>query len=371
MRSPGSLLRIYALVVKELSQIRRDPGNLAIAIVLPAVLLILFGYGLSLDIQRIRVAWYAPVASEASHSLMSKLALSPFFHLRQVHSIHDAEEALRLHQVDAFVSIPSDFGESSYRGEATVQIVVNGVNANQARLTSNYTRAVVSAWATETLGVAPGTVLVIPRIRYNDAMDSHYYLVPGCIVIILTMIGSLLTALVMSREYERGTIEGLYSTPICNWEVLLAKGLSNFMLAMVSFAISVLFAIYIFQIPLRGSLFVLIGISVLYLVVALGLGLVISTLTKNQFISCQLAILGTFMPALMLSGFVYDILNMPAFVQAVTWVVPAKYYMNMMISVFLSGNVPALLVPGCIALAVFAVVLLVIAYIKSPKSLEP
>ncbi len=362
---------MMALVVKELHQIARDPGNIAIAVILPALLLILFGYGLSMDVKNIRVAWYSPVDSELSRSLESRLSLSSYFKLTKTYSSYEAEEALRLHDVDAIVSVRSDLqAELANNNAAEVQIIVNGTNANQGRLMNNYLRSVVSTWASSELGVAPGSILLEPRIRYNDAVDSHYYLVPGVIVIIMTMIGSLLTALVMAREYERGTLEGLFSTPVRSWEILLAKGLTNFLLGMIGFAISMVFAAYVFQIPIRGSLPVLIGVSSLYLVVALGLGLVISTTTKNQFLSCQLAILGTFLPALMLSGFVYDILNMPAAVQAVTWVIPARYYMNMMVSLFLAGDIPSLLYHGCAALAVFALVLWLIARLKSPKSLE-
>ncbi|MDH3067713.1 ABC transporter permease [Akkermansia sp. N21169] len=367
----ASLRRIVALVVKELHQIARDPGNIAIAVVLPAVLLILFGYGLSMDVNNIRVAWYAPVSSDLSRTLESRMTLSPYFHVTKTFSSQEAEEALRLHRVDAIVSMRSDTQADLVNNHtASVQIIVNGSNANQAKLMNNYLRSVVSSWAVSELGVAPGSIAIEPRMRYNEAVDSHYYLVPGVIVIIMTMIGSLLTALVMAREYERGTLEGLFSTPVHSWEILIAKGLTNFLLGMVSFAISMLFAAYVFHIPIRGSLPVLIGVSALYLVVALGLGLVISTTTKNQFLSCQLAILGTFLPALMLSGFVYDILNMPLAVQAITWVIPAKYYMTMMVSLFLAGDIPILVYRGCIALVVFSLVLWLTARLKSPKSLE-
>lgn len=366
-----SLRRVMALVVKELHQIIRDPGNIAIAVVLPAVLLILFGYGLSMDITNIRVAWLAPVSSDSVRSLESGMVLSSYFQVTKVHSSHEAEEALRLHDVDAVVAVRSNIqADLSNNHAATVQIIVNGSNANQAKLMNNYLRSVVSSWAVSELGLSPGSVRIVPRMRYNEAVDSHYYLVPGVIVIIMTMIGSLLTALVMAREYERGTLEGLFSTPVRSGEILIAKGMTNFLLGMISFTISMFFAAYVFQIPIRGSMPVLIGISALYLVVALGLGLVISTTTKNQFLSCQLAILGTFLPALMLSGFVYDILNMPPVVQAITYAIPAKYYMTMMVSQFLAGDVPCLLLRGCGALVIFAIVLLLIARLKSPKSLE-
>ena len=200
--------------------------------------------------------------------------------------------------------------------------------------------------------------------------DSHYYLVPGVIVTIMTMIGALLTSLVMAREYERGTLESLFVTPVGSGEILTAKAATNFLLGMVSLAISMVFAAFVFDIPIRGSLLLLLAVSALFLIVALGLGLVISTATKNQFLACQFAIMGTFMPALMLSGFLYDILNMPPAVRAVTYLIPARYYVTLLQTLFLAGDIPSVIIPCCITLGVFAVVLMSIARLKAPKSLE-
>ena len=206
------------------------------------------------------------------------------------------------------------------------------------------------------------------RTRFNEANDSHYYLVPGVIVTIMTMIGALLTSLVMAREYERGTLESLFVTPVGSGEILTAKAATNFLLGMVSLAISMIFAAFVFDIPIRGSLTLLLAVSALFLIVALGL--VISTATKNQFLACQFAIMGTFMPALMLSGFLYDILNMPPAVRALTYMIPARYYVTLLQTLFLAGDIPSVIIPCCITLGVFAVVLMGIARLKAPKSLE-
>ena len=200
--------------------------------------------------------------------------------------------------------------------------------------------------------------------------DSHYYLVPGVIVTIMTMIGALLTSLVMAREYERGTLESLFVTPVGSGEILAAKAATNFLLGMVSLAISMIFAAFVFGIPIRGSLTLLLAVSALFLIVALGLGLVISTAAKNQFLACQFAIMGTFMPALMLSGFLYDILNMPPAVRAITCIIPARYYVTLLQTLFLAGDIPSVIIPCCITLGVFAVALMGIARLKAPKSLE-
>ena len=313
----ASLKRIGALIVKELHQVVRDPGNVGIAVILPAVLLLLFGYGMSMDIKNVRIAYLAVPASSQSTDLETRLTLSRYFQTTRVFSTREAEEKLRTHEADAFIALQSNAPDTLHNGTTKVQIVVNGV-----------------------------------------------------IVTIMTMIGALLTSLVMAREYERGTLESLFVTPVGSGEILAAKAATNFLLGMVSLAISMLFAAFVFGIPIRGSLTLLLAVSALFLIVALGLGLVISTATKNQFLACQFAIMGTFMPALMLSGFLYDILNMPPAVRAITYLIPARYYVTLLQTLFLAGDIPSVIIPCCITLGVFAVVLMGIARMKAPKSLE-
>ena len=357
----ASLKRIGALIVKELHQVVRDPGNIGIAVILPAVLLLLFGYGMSMDIKNVRIAYLAVPASSQSTDLETRLTLSRYFQTSRVFSTREA---------DAFIALQSDAPDTLHHGITKVQIVVNGVNANQATLIRNYLQAVVASWAASLNGQAAPVLNVQTRARFNEANDSHYYLVPGVIVTIMTMIGALLTSLVMAREYERGTLESLFVTPVGSGEILAAKAATNFLLGMVSLAISMIFAAFVFGIPIRGSLTLLLAVSALFLIVALGLGLVISTAAKNQFLACQFAIMGTFMPALMLSGFLYDILNMPPAVRAITCIIPARYYVTLLQTLFLAGDIPSVIIPCCITLGVFAVALMGIARLKAPKSLE-
>ncbi len=365
-----SLKRIGALIIKELHQVVRDPGNVGIAVILPAVLLILFGYGMSMDIKNVRIAYLAVPSSAQSSELEMRLSLSRYFQTIKVFSSKEAEEKLRTHEVDAFIALQSNASDTLDTGITKVQIIVNGVNANQATLIRNYLQSVVNTWAT-TLNNQPSPILdVQTRARFNEANDSHYYLVPGVIVTIMTMIGALLTSLVMAREYERGTLESLFVTPVGSGEILAAKATTNFLLGIISLTISMLFAAFVFDIPIRGSLSLLLAVSALFLIVALGLGLVISTATKNQFLACQFAIMGTFMPALMLSGFLYDILNMPPAVRAITYLVPARYYVALLQTLFLAGDIPSVIIPCCITLGLFAVILMSIARLKAPKSLE-
>ncbi len=366
----ASIKRIVALIIKEMHQVFRDPGNIGIAVILPAVMLILFGYGMSMDVKNVRVAYLAVPASAESVNLENRLTLSRYLNAKRVFSSHEAEQLLRDHEVDAYIALQSNAADTVNNGVTKVQVVVNGVNANQATLIRDYLQAVVNSWGQTLKGGHAPLLEVQTRTRFNEANDSHYYLVPGVIVTIMTMIGALLTSLVMAREYERGTLESLFVTPVGSGEILMAKATTNFMLGMVSLAIAMVFALFVFEIPMRGSLWLILAVSALFLVVALGLGLVISTATKNQFLACEFAIMGTFMPALMLSGFLYDILNMPPAVRVITYMVPARYYVTLLQTLFLSGDVMSIVIPCCITLGVFAVVLMGIARLKAPKSLE-
>lgn len=229
-----------------------------------------------------RIAYLAVPASGQSTSLETRLTLSKYFQTRRVFSSHEAEELLRTHEVDAFIALQSNAPDTLNGGITKIQIVVNGVNANQATLIRSYLQAVVGSWAAELAGQTASALDVQARTRFNEANDSHYYLVPGVIVTIMTMIGALLTSLVMAREYERGTLESLFVTPVGSGEILTAKAATNFLLGMVSLAISMVFAAFVFDIPIRGSLLLLLAVSALFLIVALGLGLVISTATKTS-----------------------------------------------------------------------------------------
>ncbi|MFR1410958.1 MAG: ABC transporter permease [Akkermansia sp.] len=305
---------------------------------------------------------------QQSTDLETRLTLSRYFQTTRVFSTREAEEKLRTHEADAFIALQSNAPDTLHNG--TRKSRLSSTSQRQPghphpQLPSGRRRLWASSWA------ADSPVLdVQTRTRFNEANDSHYYLVPGVIVTIMTMIGALLTSLVMAREYERGTLESLFVTPVGSGEILTAKAATNFLLGMVSLAISMVFAAFVFGIPIRGSLTLLLAVSALFLIVALGLGLVISTATKNQFLACQFAIMGTFMPALMLSGFLYDILNMPPAVRALTYMIPARYYVTLLQTLFLAGDIPSVIIPCCITLGVFAVVLMGIARLKAPKSLE-
>jgi ABC-2 type transport system permease protein len=214
-----------------------------------------------------------------------------------------------------------------------------------------------------------GPVNVRSRIWFNEANDSHYFLVPGLIVLIMTLIGAFLTALVMAREWERGTLEAIFVTPVHVTEILLGKIVPYFAMGMIGFALCVLAALFLFHVPLRGSLLVLTIVSMLYLLVSLGIGLVVSAATKSQFVASQIALLATFLPAMLLSGFLFDIRSMPVPIQIVTYILPPRYFVTLLQTIFLAGDIWRVILPNTAVLAVMAIILMTAALRATRKKL--
>ena len=368
------LRRIRALVWKETHQVIRDPSSVAICVVLPLILILLFGYGLSLDVKNVPIAMVVEQPSAEAMELVAGFQLSPYFHPRLLRSMPPAQQQLLEHRVDGIVRIPEDFSRRVSAGDAEVQLIVHGGDANRARIIQGYVRGAVSAWsarrAAEGQGAVSAPVNLQTRLWFNEADNSSYFLVPGLVVLVMTLIGGLLTAMVMAREWERGTMEALLVTPVRSGEILLGKTLPYFLLALVGFALCVLSARFLFHVPLRGALWVLLGASMLYVLVALGIGLLISSWVKNQLVASQLTMLATFMPAFMLSGFLFDLRSTPLVVQLITYVLPARYYVALLQTVFLAGNVWSVIVPNTLALAAMAAALALGSRAAMRKSLE-
>jgi pyoluteorin transport system permease protein len=350
------LRRVRALVVKETHQVVRDPSSIAIGVVLPLILILLFGYGLSLDVKNVPIAIVVEQSSPAAGELIAGFQLSPYFHPRIVQSMPPAQQWLLQQQVDGILRIPADFARHVVAGDAKLQLIAHGGDANRARIIQSYVQGVVGIWSARQaaegrVSYRGGPVNVQTRLWFNEANDSSYFLVPGLIVLVMTLIGALLTSMVMAREWERGTLEALLVTPVRLDEILLGKTLPYFLLGMVGLVLCVLASQYLFHVPLRGSLWVLLVASMLYVLVALGIGLLISSWVKNQLVASQLAMLVTFMPAFMLSGFLFDLRSMPAAVRLITYVLPARYYVALLQSVFLAGNVWSVILPNALVLA--------------------
>jgi ABC-2 type transport system permease protein len=358
---------------KEARQILRDPSSIAIGIVLPLILILLFGYGLSLDVQRVPVALVVEDSSIEARELAAGFQLSPYFDATFVTSMPKAEALMLAQDVDGIVRIRSDFARNLVLGDAEVQVLVDGTDPNRARIIQGYAQGAVGQWtarrAAEGKAVSSGPVTIQDRLWFNEANDSHYFLVPGLIVLVMTLIGAMLTSLVMAREWERGTLEALFVTPVRTAEILLGKTLPYFLLGLVGLTLCLLSAKFLFHVPFRGSIWVLAGVSMLYLLVALGIGLLISTTTKNQFVASQMTMLVTFLPAFMLSGFLFDLRSMPAVVRLITYILPARYYVAVLQTVFLAGDIWSVVLPNAAVLAVMAAALLLLARRVTHKTL--
>ena len=371
----GSLMRMRGLIRKEFLQVLRDPSALAIAFVLPVVLLLLFGYGVSLDAEHVPIALVVDQPSPDTTSLCAEFEHSRYFRPTYVGGIHAAQQAMMERRVDAIVHLREDFSDKLRSGRtAPVQLIVNGVDANTARLVTGYVQGVYIKWL-QHKSEAERLPLTIPvevqqQAWFNRNQRSRNFLVPGLIAVIMTLIGALLTALVIAREWERGTMEALLVTPVSMSEVLLGKILPYFILGLGGMAISVAMAVWQFDVPLRGSIWVLLMGTSLFLLTALGMGLLISTVSRIQFVAAQVAIITTFLPAFILSGFIFDIGSMPKPIQIVTYAIPARYFVAILQSVFLAGDVWSIIIPNSLALAAMAALFLGLTRRLSRKQLD-
>jgi ABC-2 type transport system permease protein len=372
-RRGAALIRVAALVRKEVYQLVRDPSSIAIGVIMPVLLILLFGYALSLDVKSVPVAVVLEDTSPAASELAAGFRLSPYFSAEIMTSMPRAEELMLERHVDGIIRVRSDFARRLSVGKADVQILVHGSDANRARIIDTYARGAISQWAEQRTaeGKAPetGAVVVETRMWFNEANDSHYFLVPGLIVLIMTLIGAFLTTLVMAREWERGTFEAMFVTPVRTGEILLSKMIPYFVLGIGGLVLCIIAAKFLFQVPFRGSVLVLAGVSTLYLLVSLAIGLLVSSATKSQFVSSMVTLIVTFLPAMMLSGFLFDLRSMPEFVRWISYVLPARYYVALLQTIFLAGDIWGVIWPNAGMLALMAVVLLVATRAVTRKEL--
>ncbi|SHL37368.1 ABC-2 type transport system permease protein [Nitrosospira sp. Nsp11] len=377
----GFRSRLISLTRKEIRQLLRDRSNLIIGIGLPLVLILIFGYGLSLDVRDAKVAVVLEDPSPVAADVIAGLELSAYISPVVVTSMHDAQRLMLAREVDAIVQVQSDFSRRLAAGNAQVQLLLHGSDASRALIIRSYVSSALSQWAQRQsdrgmvagagVGIAaPGSVTLIQRMWFNAANTSTWYLVPGLIVLIMTLVGAFLTAMVMAREWERGTLEALFVSPVRPTEILLAKIIPYFMVGMLGLGMCLLAARFLFEVPMYGSLLIVLVSSMLYLLVALGLGLLISSVTRNQFLASQLALITSFMPALMLSGFFFDLRNVPVVIHLIGNALPATYFMELIRTLFLAGNIWLLIFKNCAILAGYAVVLLGLARAVTRKKLD-
>lgn len=368
-----SLHRIRSLIRKEIFQVIRDPSSIAIALVLPVFLILLFGYALSLDVKEVPLAVVLEQPTPDSVDVAGTFMLSEYFKVRTVTSMKEATDLMLDRKVDGIVRLAQNFAGKLASGDAQIQVIVHGVDANRARIIQGYVQGALGQWAArQTMGrpdVTGGPVRVQSRMWFNEAVDSHYFLVPGLVVLIMTLTGALLTALVMAREWERGTLEALFVTPVRAGEILIGKTIPYFLLGMGGLLLTAGAGRFLFQVPLRGSLVLLVAVSALYLLVALGLGLLISSATRSQFVASQIALIATFLPALFLSGFIFDLTSVPKAVQIVSYLLPARYYVSTLQTLFLAGDVWSIILADSAAMAVMVLILFKLTLQKTKKRL--
>jgi ABC-2 type transport system permease protein len=379
-RSDVSLIRLLAIARKEFIQLYRDPRSLAIIFLMPLLLLLLFGYAITLDITQVLVAVYDQERSEQSRDFIRRFAESKYFRLAA--SVGDNADLTRLidrREAQIGLVIPHDFSRSLNSGRQTaVQVLLDGSDANTANIILGYTRAVVQGYSQSILldflgrqGVTDRRIPVElrPRVWFNEELESKNYIVPGLIALIMAVIGALLTSLTIAREWERGTMEQLIATPVHKVELIIGKLVPYYLLAILDVAIAMGVGVLIFEVPFRGSLPIFFFLSSLFLFVVLGQGFLISVVAKSQMLANQMALVSTFLPAFLLSGFMFSIANMPAALQLVTTLVPARYFVTILQGLFLKGIGLWILWPEMVALALFAAAIGALAHRRFSKSI--
>ncbi|QRY78011.1 ABC transporter permease [Pseudomonas sp. PDNC002] len=376
MSAGGFWRRLASLTRKEVRQLVRDRSNLLIGIGLPIALILIFGYGLSLDVKRAIVAIVLDDPSPVARDVAAGISRTEYLEPHYVRSFAEGEALMRAREIDAVVQFPSDFTRRLNDGNAQIQVLVQGSDATRAASVSTYVSSALAGYgekqADRSAGSSAqgGAVTIVQRMWFNAANTSTWYLVPGLIVLIMTLVGAFLTALVMAREWERGTLEALFVTPVRPVEILLAKIIPCFGIGMIGLALCLLAARFLFDVPIYGSFIVLVISSMLYMLVALGIGLLISAVTKNQFLASQIALLASFLPAMMLSGFIFDLRNVPTAIRVIGNLLPATYFMELVKSLFLAGDFWPMIFKNCAILAAYAVALLGLARLVTRKRLD-
>jgi drug efflux transport system permease protein len=366
--------RLLSLLAKESIQIVRDPSSILIAFVLPLILLFLFGYGVSLDANSVKIGVAVESINEPAQSLAAAFRASRFFAVKEARDRRALEPLMVAGTIHGIVVIPDRFGDQAAHDAASakLQVLTDGSDPNTAKFVENYAQGVWASWLAgrQPSGAAAPGVNLEARFWFNPELRSRYFLVPGVIAIVMTLVGTLLTALVVAREWERGTMEAMMATPISTPELILGKLVPYFALGLGAMAMCTTIGVLLFGVPLRGSVLALLAISSAFLMPALGQGLLISSATKNQFVASQAALLSGFLPAFLLSGFVFEIPSMPPVIQYITYIVPARYLIPSLQTVFLAGDIWPLFLKNIAAMLGIGAVFLILTIRSTRKSLE-
>lgn len=376
MSASGFIPRLIALTRKETRQMLRDRSNLVVGLLLPVVLVLLFGYGLSFDVKNARVTVVLEDSSPTARNIVAGLRGSPYLAPTWTTSMAEAEKMIRAGETDAILRVPGDFSRNLAAGEGQLQLLLNGVDSSTASAIEGYVSGALAvpiqqqADRAGNKSASTASITIVQRMWFNEAGESTWYLVPGLIVLVMTLIGAFLTSLLVAREWERGTLESLFVTPVRPLELVLSKLAPHIVIGGIDLIMCLLAAKYLFQVPMRGSLWVIVISSLLYLLVSLALGLYISAVTRNQFAASQMALLASFMPAMMLSGFVFDLRNMPVVIQVISQLLPATHFMGLIKTLFMAGDYWPDILKSCAILALYAIVLIVLTRRSLAKNLD-
>lgn len=376
-----NLRRFRAVARKEFIHVIRDPRALGIAILLPLVLLLLFGYALTLDVDKVPIVIWDQSQTPQSRDLASRFTASRYFSLvRSVDSYGEIVDSLDHGRALMGLVLPVEFGRLVSAGRPVeVQLIADGSDSNTATIAMGYADAIVQKYSLEaSVSIARrmlGRTLNAPlelrsRAWFNMDMESKDNIVPGLIAVIMMLIAALLTSLTIAKEWETGTMEQLISTPVRPVELVLGKLAPYFTIGMLDMFLSVAAGRWLFGVPLRGSLIALVAMSAIYLAGGLSMGILISAVAKNQLLASQMAFMMTFLPAFLLSGFMFDIENMPRALRLVTYAVPARYFVTMLRGLYLKGVGPSVLYPEGLLLLLFGTVMMVLAVRVFRKKLE-
>ena len=375
--------RIWPIMRKEFIEVWRDPRSLSFVLVMPVLMLMLYGYGISSDVKRVPLAVYDRNGRPAARELVSRLTSTDYFVVTaQVDSLRALRAAIDVGQARVGLVIPEDFSQNLGAGTpAPVQFVVDGSDSNTASIAIGNIASI--ARSTELsprdlrpdVFVTPAPTTTIPIelrawIWYNPELKSSNFLVPGLTAVILMMLAAMLTSLTVAREWERGTMESLIASPLHPHELMVGKILPYVVLGLVDVVFILLVAVFWFHVPMRGSLTLLMVSSTVFLLGGLGIGLFISAATRNQQVAFQLSTLATMLPSLLLSGFFYPIENMPPVLQAITTLVPARYFLVVIRGIFLKGVGLTILWKELLFLSLFALLMLWASSAKFHKRLE-
>ena len=374
------LRRVWAVARKEFLHVLRDFRSLAMAILIPILMLLLFGYALTLDVDHVPMVVWDQSGTARSREFISRFAGSPYFTLCMgVDNERDLVRAIDAGQVLVALVVPHDFAKRiDANREAPVQFIVDGSDSNTATIAIGYADVITQLYALDLASQRSqrggGPVIQIPldvrpRVWFNEELESKNFIVPGLIAVIMMVIAALLTSLTISREWERGTMEQLISTPVKGPELILGKLLPYFSVGMLDMLLAVVMGQFLFHVPLRGNVLLLFGLAMLFLSGALSMGMLISIVTKSQLLSSQVAMVATFLPSFLLSGFMFTIANMPRLIRLITYVVPARYFVVILKGIYLKGVGMEVLVVPTGLLVVYGIVMATLAKVRFKKKL--